>query len=747
MAGKKYLDIVFNLNIPGSLQYLCPPRLAGRAVPGMRALAPLNRRTQPGVIISTGTEAKVDRVLSISGIPDEEAVLTTEMLELMRWLSKHYLATPGMSLKAVLPSEILRRGYLEPDPGNRRLSAAMAGKADAPAIAGLTLRQQRVVSILAGEGRIPAAELVRKAAVDYRTLHSLERRGFLTLTPEEIPEESLPVVEGDVPEVVLTHPQKEAVRVMSDALSARAFQRIILRGPPASGKMEAALNALAEALPGDLQALILVPELTLAPPLISRVEHLFPGQVAIIHGRLSPAQRRRVWLRCRRGEARVVVGSRSAAFAPLPGLGAIIVDEEHEPAYKSEESPRYHARETALQRCRLTGAPVILASATPSMEVLALRDAGDTLDLELPPVPALRGRVKMIAVDLREERLKGGEIISGRLRAAIKRTLSRKGRSILFVNRRGVASALFCRDCYYTPGCPRCSTVLAYHGEAGQMACRVCGHREMIFSACPRCGGSLLKPGSPGTLGVEKEVLSVFPKARTRRMDRDTVSGKGHLEKIFRDFAGGGIDVLVGTQILARGLHWPKVSLVGIVDADISLQRADFRSAERTFQLITQAAGRAARGLTRGEAIIQTHHPEHYAVQAVLRDDPEIFYGQETLLRSEVGFPPFSRLILLVVEDRDQEALLRNAGLLRKGLDRALAGEAPSEEVGVVEILGPHTAPRSRQRGRHRLQILLKGPDPDLLRRVVRETVAASGLYQGRNRGKIQVDVDPYDFL
>jgi primosomal protein N' (replication factor Y) len=736
-----FLDVVFTINVETSFQYRCPPELVPRARPGMRVLAPLRGRVKPGLIVSVGSVPKVSRLLSVTAIPDPEPLLDAGFMAFVRLIADRMLVPEGLALRAAVPARVLAAGLsLASAQPETRLFAALlpsgAGSGGRP----LTPRQRLVLHTLETEGEMSASDLTRRSGADYRTMRLLEGRGFISLIerPREEPKTATSIHREPPP--ALTPTQEDGLRVIGEALSDGAFRRLILHAPPGSGKMEISLRALERHLPAGKQALILVPELSLTPPLESRLEALFPGQVMVWHGRLPEAERLRRWIRMRMGEPRIVLGSRSAVFAPVPSLGLIIVDEEQEPSYKSEESPRYHARDAAVDRARLLGIPVILSSAAPSLETLAVREAPESRYVRPGPGPA--AGVKMDMVDLGKDRLPRGEVLSGTLRFALKDCLVRKGRALLFVNRRGFAAAASCADCFYTQKCPRCSTVLAYQDEReGTLACRLCGHREPLFVTCPRCGGAAVRPGSPGTRGIEKEMARLFPEARTAVLDRETAAPKGGTEKVIADFAQGRVDVLIGTQLAARGLDWPGVSLVGVIDADAGLARPDFRAAERAFQLLTQVSGLAGRGKGRGRVVIQTRHPDHYAIQAVLRGDADLFYRQEFALRQEVGFPPFGRLILLILEDTDRLRAEECARALADALDEAVRA------AGVeVEIMGPHAAPHERRRLRHRVQILLKGPNAAKLGQLVKGATAGQRSSRRRDATRLIIDVDPLDF-
>lgn len=748
MKNRKYVDVVFGLNIDRTLQYLCPPKLSAKAYPGMRVLAPLKGRPMTGLIVSTGKEAKLSRVLPIRGLLDEEPIVDAHLMNLVSWLSDYYLCSMGTALKTVIPSVILQPGKstLGESAGTRLFVSP--GDARSDSTKPPTERQQAVIDLVSEKGGLPASELIKKLKTDYRTLHSLEGRGLLRLSlkdglVEDAAEDAIPPARP-----VLSETQKKVSGAIGRAVEGRKFKKLILHGPPGSGKWDIILDVVRHHLEEDMQAIILVPELSLTPLLLKRLKSFFPGGVAVFHSRLSAGRRKRSWRNCREGKIKIVIGSRSAVFAPLTKPGIIFVCEEQETSYKSEESPRYHAREVAIKRARLAGVPVVLSSSAPSLETLGRRDAADTIYLEIPPSPELRGKVGIKLVDMRNEKIKTGSILSGMMRYSLKATLSKKGKTILFVNRRGIASAAFCASCRYTHRCSNCSTTLAYHGGDGLMSCRVCGYSEPVFIVCPRCGGSIMRTGSPGTAGVEKEVRLLFPSARTGRMDRDTVSRWVDLERTIADFNEGRTDVLVGTQILTGGMGWRGVSLVGVIDADTALHRPDFRAAERTFQLLTQVTGSAGRGMPGGRVVIQTRYPDHYAIQAVQKGVQDLFYRQEMALRAEVGFPPFRSLILMLIEGRSQKSVDNRARTLRNIIDKDAAGLYGADRMASgMEVLGPHPAPMLQKRGRYRQQILIKGPDEEETHRLLRVSMPKIKAAAGRGGIKISLDVDPVDFL
>ncbi len=739
----KYLDVAFPLNVESSFQYLCPPELEELAVPGARVMAPLHGRLLHGLVVSAGSSARVSRVLPIAAAPDPAPLLDASLLGLVQWLAEYYLTGVGMALRAAVPPAVLRHGLAAPRADQGRLVAA----ADVPVPPDTTPtpRQSAVLQALLAAGSLPAAELIRRTGTDHRALRLMASRGLLRLSREEQAGRARPAGPPAArPEA--TPAQTEAIGSLGLALSEGVFRRILLQGPPGSGKMEVILRSLAISLPPDRQALILVPEISLTQPLVERLEDFFPSEVAAFHGRLPEGRRRSIWLACRAGRVRVVIGSRSAVFAPLPSLGVVVVDGEHDPSYKSEETPRYHAREAAIELARRAGVPVILSSPAPSLETRAMCGRKEAACLRLPSRAAAR-RVRFQTVDLRREHPPRGRSLSGAMVHALRTTLAEGRRAVLFVNRRGMAAAAFCADCLFSPRCPRCQSPLACDDELGLLLCRLCGFAQHAALECPRCGGSTLRPGSPGTKGVAGEAAGLFPGARLGVVDSDAVTRPGDQERIMAAFDRGEIDILVGTQMLARGASWPGVSLVGVVDADTALNRPDFRAAERTFQLLTELCGRAGQDVPRLKVVLQTRHPGHYAFQAVSEGDPDIFYRQEASLRAEAGFPPFGRLILIVIEDAAREALEARAAAIRRALDQALATLAAEEGHPVLEILGPHAAPRPLKRGLHRQQILLKGPTSGAVHRLAREGLRLSPASPRGTGRRLVVDVDPVDLL
>jgi len=517
----------------------------------------------------------------------------------------------------------------------------------------------------------------------------------------------------------------------------KGFRPFLLHGITGSGKTEVYFRAAERALEAGRTILILVPEIALTHMLVRAAIARFGPTVAVQHSDLSAGERHDQWWRIREGDARVVVGARSAVFAPLPALGLVVVDEEHEGSYKQEDSPRYHGRDVAVMRARLEGATVVLGSATPSLESFHNASKGKYTLLRLPRRISARGLPKVEIVDRRAVLRAGGDaILSPPLQEALAERLEKKEQAILLLNRRGWATSLLCRECGQQSVCPNCSVSLTLHDGGRESLCHYCGHRITAPRACPSCGGAYLKLQGFGTEKVVEAVKAALPKARVARLDRDLAKRRGALAKTLLAFEAGETDVLVGTQMIAKGHDFPRVTLVGVVDADVGLGLPDFRAAERTFQLLTQVAGRAGRAELAGEVVLQSHWPDHYALGLACAQDYAAFYEREMEFRRTMAYPPVSALLNLVLRSTDAA----RGGKDAEALARRLRDKAP----GRYRVLGPAFAPLARLRGEHRFQILLKGQ-----RAAMREAVrAALVAHFGESRWPgVSVDVDPVSVM
>ncbi len=549
-----------------------------------------------------------------------------------------------------------------------------------------------------------------------------------------------PVVRMAMPErVTLTPEQRRATSAIEAAVAAGGFRTYLVHGVTASGKTEVYLRAAQAAREAGGQTLVLVPEVALGSQIVAQFRRRFGGRVGLLHSYLGTAERRRNWELARRGALDVVVGARSAVFAPLPGLKLIVVDEEHEPAYKQSEQLRYHGRDVAVRRAQMLGVPVVLGSATPSLESLANAARGKYERLVLPNRVDQRAMPTVRVVDLKRDEA-GDDLLSRPLRAAIAERLERREQVLLWLNRRGHSHHTQCRACGWVPECPRCDITLTLHVTPPTWRCHYCDHREPAGAACPRCRVPLLRFSGAGTQRAEREIARAFPDARVLRLDTDVARDRAAPADVLQRFAKGEADLLLGTQMIAKGLDFPRVTLVGVLDADVALHLPDFRASERTWQLLVQVSGRAGRGRTPGEVLVQTCTPDHPAIAAVASGDTRAFLDRELAERRDAGYPPFVRLVTLLVSGADEGEVEAAAGVLA---DRVRASEAGAD----LDVLGPAPQLLARLRGRHRWHVLLKGGNAAKLRAAAAEALAWAESAERPPGVTVMADVDPIEVL
>lgn len=634
-----------------------------------------------------------------------------------------------------------QRGYVEIHqpkccaPRPREVMAVMMDSGYLKDKAILTASQQRVVDALAQhEGPMPIAELCKRAKVARATVDSLERRGVIKRMT--ITQVRRAVGAATVPSLAPTYTdeQRNAIAAIIADLSAPPEQKrpILVHGITASGKTEVYLEAIRVVREQGRTALVLVPEIALASQVVDVVAGRFGSDVALLHSRLSSGERFDEWRRVQEGAAGVAVGARSAAFAPLQNLGLIVVDEEHETAYKQETSPRYHALDVALVRARRSSATVVLGTATPSLEAYYAARSGEMTLVTLKRRVTGGELPRIVVVDMRREFRKGPVLFSTPLVEEIRARLERKEQALLFLNRRGYASFVLCRDCGFVAKCPHCAVSLTYHAAQDALICHHCNHVERQMVECPDCQGTRLRGFGLGTERIEQEIVALFPTARVLRMDRDTTSRKGAHARMIRAFRNGEADILVGTQMVAKGLDFPNLTLVGVVSADVGLHIPDFRASERTFQTLAQVAGRAGRSGNDGLVIIQSFTPDHYAVQCAAKQDYEQFFAIEIEQRRQLRYPPFTHLVNIVGASRDLD--------VARGAVLAIAEFLRTNKRDGVEITGPAPAPIARLRDEYRWHVLVRCPDRALLIDAVRNALNSISASLRRH---LTVDVDP----
>jgi primosomal protein N' (replication factor Y) len=609
---------------------------------------------------------------------------------------------------------------------------------------GLTAVQRSLVACLEQHGDMPARRLLGLAKASPATLKRLEARGIIQRFGREVRREAkqAPPIGGRTGSITLNAAQDAALSEICRCLETGGFCPCLLHGVTGSGKTEVYLQSIAEVLSGPGTALYLVPEIALTQQLLTRIRERFPDQeIAVLHSAISRGARYDQWRGIRRGAARIVVGARSALFAPLPNLRLIVVDEEHDPSYKQDDRLRYHARDLALVKGKLSGATVLLGSATPAVQSFYHAAQGRYRLLTLPDRVDDRPLPTIEVVDLRTERNEQGQtpLFSRTLTDAIRQTLAERRQTLLFLNRRGFHTYLFCPDCGRPLVCPGCDIALTLHAAAGVLKCHHCDYTTGVAATCPACGGGRIRSHGTGTERVEQEARAQFPEARIARMDSDTTSRRGDSERLLHAFDRGEIDILVGTQMITKGHDFPGITLVGVIAADASLNIPDFRAAERTFQILTQVSGRSGRGDDPGRVVIQTFNPDHYVVRRAREHDYAGFFADELPLRRQLAFPPFSRLVGLHLSSPRREQGMRAAAAFGARA-RELAGGLGG---GGLDVLGPAESPLAKIRGRYRWQLLLRGRNSSLLHRLVQQ-LRESGEGPGI---EVQVDVDPVNFM
>ena len=727
-----------------ALTYRVPDELPPPPAGG-RVAVPLGRRVVTGCVIgdASGAEGEGpgdDAIRDVTACLDHEAFLPAPVLELALWVADYYACGPGETIAAALPPRALsaaaRRG---PRFKAVRVASITSPGRDAvrSGLSALGRRQRDALAALAGAADGIDLPALARRGVGAATLGRLERRGLVTLAARRVEREprigpgaGSPRSAGPAPRQP-TADQRRALAALGPLAEAGRFRVALLHGVTGSGKTEVYLRLARDVRARGRRALVLVPEIALTPAAAATFRSALGERVAVQHSGLSDGERHDQWHRIRRGDVDVVVGTRSAVFAPLPALGLIVVDEEHDASYKQDESPRYHARDVAVVRGRQAGALVVLGSATPSMETYHNARTGRYARVIMAARVHERPLAAVRIVDMRAEAAaEGPEVVLSRaLRDGLADALARDEQALLLLNRRGFASALLCRQCGRTLECPNCSVSLTLHRAAGRARCHYCDYGVARPRTCGHCAGPYLETIGFGTERVESEVAAHFPGAPVARLDRDTVRRRGAAAALLDRFARGDVRVLIGTQMIAKGHDFPNVTLVGVISADVGLGLADFRASERTFQLLTQVAGRAGRGDRPGEAVVQSFHPEHYSIGYACLQAYEPFFDAELRYRRQLRYPPAVAMVNAVVRGRSlEEAMADAAGLA--GLLRGRSG---------FRVLGPAPAPMVRLRGRHRAQLFLKGPH----RRPMRDALLDALRKRPELRRRVTVDIDP----
>ncbi len=742
-------DVAVPVPIEKTLSYSVPPELESRITVGARVTVPLRRKVVTGFVRGLSRIGPGEMKLkAIRSIADSRPVLTEELYKLAAWISDYYIAPIGEVLAAMSPPPVkFKRVYkLEKTLGELELEMIRASHPLRAAIiealspgkpVGLETVKRKV-----GGGNLDDALAALEAdriishqtvAVKRRRSRSLAKR-LEALTGSDAAGEAGAAGTPGVPE--LTPDQQTAFRGIGQAIDEKRFEASLVLGVTGSGKTEVYLRLIERVVAQGRKAIYLVPEIALTPQIMERVGARFGGRAALLHSGLSTGERYDTWHRIMAGDVDVVVGARSAVFAPLSNLGLIVVDEEHDTSYKQQDSPRYSAREAAIVRARDAGAVVVMGSATPTLETYHAALEGRYGFYELPERISGGMLPEVQVIDLKESDPESP--LSEEARQAIEASVERNEQVLLFLNRRGFSNFVQCGDCGLVPRCRSCCVSLTYHLGRKDLRCHYCDHAEPGWDECPKCGGTNINYVGLGTQRVEDHIAGKFPGTACARFDRDATRRKGSTEALLSDFGNGMVRFLIGTQMLAKGHDFRSVGLVVVVNADVSMNLPDFRSAERTFQILTQVAGRAGRGEVAGRVIIQTYNPEHHSLKYVTAHDFKGFYGEEAGMREELGYPPFSRLVRVVAEAR-QSAQAESAARMLAGV----ASHRASELERRIEVIGPSRAPLSKIRNVHRWHLLFRGEPRKNLSPFVRDCLARTRKGNLPPGARFSVDVDP----
>jgi primosomal protein N' (replication factor Y) (superfamily II helicase) len=734
MADAPHLYAAVALNVPLDklFHYRVPEALRGLVTVGARVRVPFGRREMTGTCVKFSDDPGIHsaRVRDIIGVLDKRAFLDERMLDLTEWMARYYCCSWGKTLDAVLPSVIKKDAVARTIQFVSAVRSPEELLAHAAKIEKRAPRQARILRALAEKaGEIAAGELAADAGV----LSKLSKAGFLTLRREKAARDpflEFPVERAEP--LVPTPEQQVALDRIQGAFALGRFHVALLHGVTGSGKTEVYLRALRLCIESGRQGIVLVPEIALTPQTVARFRARF-DRVSVLHGDMTDSDRREHWTAIHEGRADVVVGTRSAVFAPVPKLGLLVVDEEHDASFKQPNAPRYHARDVGIWRARQESALVILGSATPSFESLYNAQSGKYELLTLPRRVEGRPLPPVEILDLKSELSKKGRPprISRRLCLAMKSALERGEQVILFLNRRGFNTYISCPRCEFVLRCAHCDVSLVYHSDTGVARCHYCAYKTPPPAACPACGlpGIKLLHGS-GTERVEEEIARLFGAESVARMDTDSMQARGSHEKVLEAFRAGKTRILLGTQMVVKGLDFPNVTLVGVIDADTSIHMWDFRARERTFQFLTQVAGRTGRGPKGGRVIVQTLEPNEPCIRAAAKHDYDAFARRELEERKRYGLPPFTRMARLVFRGRDarktQECCTEVVAALRSRVDEK-----------AIKVLGPVEAPVPRINKLFRWHAQITAPDPEALRK------ALSGLDRRIEGVEVIVDVDP----
>ncbi|MFQ3651562.1 MAG: primosomal protein N' [Gemmataceae bacterium] len=736
-----FAEVVFDRPLDQTFTYGVPADLAPRLAVGTRLQVPFGRgnRSVVGYCVGISEQTPGRSVKCISNVLDEQPLLTETLLRLTRWMADYYLCAWGQVIHAVVPAGArhsagsIKRAYLE-----------LVPEAEIPAK--LSPRQRAVLEVLRDSGKpLDARAVQRQVNCGIGVIRTLLQRGLIRQLVKRLDRELTATEENDESPLRELNPHQLAVvEALRPTLDKPTFKPFLLYGVTGSGKTEVYMRAIEQTLAQGKQALVLVPEISLTPQTVRRFAGRF-GDVAVLHSHLGDAERGVHWRRVYNGQARVIVGARSGVFAPARELGLLIVDEEHETSFKQDTTPRYHGRDVAVMRARLENIPIVLGSATPSLESWHNAQKGNYTLLTLPQRVSSRPLPPVRLIDMRRQAPQKGRptALSEPLVEAMKRALADGGQVMLLLNRRGFSTHVHCPSCGHVESCRFCDLVLTYHKQREVLLCHYCSYEQEPVHTCPACGQSAIRYQGFGTQKLEAELQQRFPGLVVRRMDSDTMRRAGSHARTLAAFRRGEIHILLGTQMIAKGLDFPNVTLVGVINADMGLHLPDFRSGERTFQLLTQVSGRAGRGPRGGQVLVQTFSPEHPCIQHAATHDYDKFVEGELAQRREHAYPPFQRMARLIVRGLDEEVARQFSERLAAAFTAAMEQLGQTEPV-TVRVLGPAEAPVFRLQGYYRYHFQLQSPSAAMLHRMLRQVLPK---FTPPRDVEIHLDVDPFNMM
>lgn len=735
---------VFSIDKPYT--YLVPDSLIDKVSPGIRVVVPFGRgnKRSEGIVLSLDAEAEREQIKAIESVIDSEPVISQDQMKLALWMRDRFFCTLYDAIRAMLPAGMwFREGEkMIGDKTQKFVSLAVSGEDAVSAAMQKKLRapqQSAVLVLLASVGDAALSDICRFTGASAASIAALEKQGFVATEIRDVLRSPMHIDAAAAAPIGFSDEQESVFAGLRELLVNGSADAALLFGVTGSGKTSIYIKLVEEAIKKGRSAIVLVPEIGLTPQFVEIFSSHFGKSVALLHSSLTMGERYDEWKRIRSGEVKVVIGTRSAVFAPLSDIGLIIIDEEQEHTYKSENSPRYNTRDVAKYRCVQCGALLVLGSATPSIESMYFAKTGKYKLFSLKERYNERPMPEVLIADMRQE-LKEGNIgsISSALYKELEKNIQNGEQSILFINRRGASGLVVCGECGYTHTCSNCSVSMTYHSVGRRLLCHYCGHTRPLPEACPTCGGRLKFVGS-GTQKVEEELRELFPKVDIIRMDTDTVSRSGAHEKLLKRFREMKTQILIGTQMVTKGLDFENVTLVGVLSADQSLYVSDFRAHERTFSLITQVVGRAGRGDKTGRAVIQTFTPENEVITLAAKQDYLSFYDREIELRKLTGMPPIMDLFSITVSGLNEAAVLRGCMKLRKSLEYYTAN------MDSIFILGPAPATVTKVSGRYRYKLSVSYKNVRRIRDIISHALREF-LSDGGNRGlSAYADPDPME--